>query len=128
MPSLLQATAMSAIAWQQALPEALVSSQVETDKALKQSVWLWRFNDGTGKLRGKANLDKHYTKYKSELAVKQLSQCFGTCHEKIGAREGTTIKTVSFFPFQTAFPDLNAERQPKLLRNFRKKVRKRLTA
>lgn len=32
---MLQATAMCAIAWQQALPEALVSSQVETDSALK---------------------------------------------------------------------------------------------
>lgn len=35
MPMLLQATAVCAIAWQQALPEALVSSQVETDSALK---------------------------------------------------------------------------------------------
>lgn len=35
MPMLLQATAVCAIAWQQALPEAVVSSQEETDSALK---------------------------------------------------------------------------------------------
>lgn len=32
---LLQVTAVCAIAWQQALPEVPVSSQVETDSALK---------------------------------------------------------------------------------------------
>ena len=58
---MLQATEVCAIAWQQALPEALVSSQVETDCALKQSVWLWRFEDGIGKPKEKANLDKRYT-------------------------------------------------------------------
>lgn len=34
-PLLLQATVVCAIAWQQALPEALVSIQVETDSTLK---------------------------------------------------------------------------------------------
>lgn len=34
----LQATVVCVIAWQQALPEALVSSQVETDSALKQCI------------------------------------------------------------------------------------------
>ncbi len=37
-PVLPQATAVCTIAWQQALPEALVSSQVETDIALKHCV------------------------------------------------------------------------------------------
>lgn len=69
---LLQATAVCAIAWQQALPEALVSSQVETDSALKQhaEIRLWMFNNGIGKLRRRENLDNQNTfQYKS----KQLS-------------------------------------------------------
>lgn len=48
MSMLLQATAVCAIAWQQALPEA----QVEADSALSsvlKSVWLWRLNNGIGK-------------------------------------------------------------------------------
>lgn len=74
MPMLLQATAVCAIAWQQALPEALVSSQVETQTAPLStaliSVWLF----GIGNTRRKMNLDKHQTlKHKSELIIEQLS-------------------------------------------------------
>lgn len=95
MPMLLQATAVCAIAWQQALPEA----QVETDSACNgvlKSVWLWRFNnrriENTGR---KAQFDQHQKlnpkcehvinivgKHKeiTQLPLNQLSQFSGTLY------------------------------------------------
>lgn len=60
LPMLLQATAVCAIAWQQGLPEALVSSQVETDSALKHRAEIClvvKFNDGIRKTRRQMNFD-----------------------------------------------------------------------
>lgn len=57
MPMLLQATAVCAIAWQQALPKA----QVETDSAsngVLKSVWWWRFNNRTENTGRKMQVDQ----------------------------------------------------------------------